>query len=101
MADNISIEHRSWNMSRIRNKDTKPELLVRSIIHRLRYRFTINAKNNKKLPGKPDIVLPKYRTVIFASWMLLARSCRLQGFQNTEDSLEMVAKENRGKYWAR
>ena len=52
-------------MSRIRGKDTKPELLVRSILHRLGYRFTVSGPNNKKLPGKPDIVLPKWGTVVF------------------------------------
>jgi DNA mismatch endonuclease (patch repair protein) len=54
-------EHRSWNMSRIRSKDTKPEIRLRSSLHRIGFRFR---KNDKKLPGKPDIVLPKYRTII-------------------------------------
>jgi len=62
MADRLSIEHRSWNMSRIRGKDTKPELLVRSLIHRMGYRFRLHVDG---LPGKPDIVLPRLRTVIF------------------------------------
>jgi DNA mismatch endonuclease, patch repair protein len=61
MADRITKEHRSWNMSRIRSKNTIPERIVRSLLHRLGYRFRLNVK---KLPGKPDIVLPKYRTVI-------------------------------------
>ena len=52
-------------MSRIRNRNTKPELVVRSLLHRLGYRFTINGPLNKKLPGRPDIVLPKHRTVVF------------------------------------
>ncbi|BDS05559.1 hypothetical protein NT6N_05990 [Oceaniferula spumae] len=65
MADIFSKEKRSWVMSQIRGKNTKPERLVRSLLHRQGYRFTINATNNKKLPGKPDIVLPKYHTVIF------------------------------------
>ena len=52
-------------MSRIRNKDTKPEIIVRSILHGEGLRFTVNGPKNKKLPGKPDIVLPKYKTVIF------------------------------------
>jgi len=60
--DRLSTEQRSWNMSRIRAKSTKPELIVRSILHRLGFRFRINRKD---LPGKPDIVLPKYKTVIF------------------------------------
>lgn len=67
MADLISREKRSWNMSRIRSKDTKPELIVRSIIHGAGFRFTVNGPLNKSLPGKPDIVLPKYKTVIFVN----------------------------------
>lgn len=65
MVDIVSEEQRSYNMSRIRSKHTKPELAVRSMLHRLGYRFTVNGPKNKQLPGKPDIVLPKYRTVIF------------------------------------
>lgn len=62
MADRISEEHRSWNMSRIRSRDTSPEKRVRSALHRAGYRFRLNVR---KLPGSPDIVLPKFRTVIF------------------------------------
>ena len=61
MADKLTPEHRSWNMSRIRGKDTKPELKVRSVLHRLGYRFRLHRKD---LPGTPDIVLPRYQTVI-------------------------------------
>lgn len=53
---------RSDNMSRIRSRDTKPEIKVRSLLHQLGYRFR---KNVSSLPGKPDIVLRKYRTVVF------------------------------------
>ncbi|MGB0414364.1 MAG: very short patch repair endonuclease [Coraliomargarita sp.] len=63
--DTVSEAQRAYNMSRIRSKDTKPELIVRSMLHRLGYRFTVNGPKNKQLPGKPDIVLPKYKTVIF------------------------------------
>ncbi|WLD14677.1 DNA mismatch endonuclease Vsr [Planctellipticum variicoloris] len=62
MVDRISKQHRSWNMSRIRSGDTKPELIVRSLLHRLGYRFRLHRKD---LPGSPDIVLPRYRTVVF------------------------------------
>ena len=65
MADRLTSEHRSWNMAQIRSKNTKPELAVRSLLHRAGYRFTVNGPKNKLLPGKPDIVLPKYKTVIF------------------------------------
>ncbi len=62
MVDTLSPEHRSWNMSRIRGRDTKPEKLVRSLLHRMGYRYRICRSD---LPGKPDIVLPRYRTAIF------------------------------------
>ncbi len=57
-----SPEKRSAVMSRIRSRDTKPELIVRSLLHRSGFRFSLRRKD---LPGKPDIVLAKYRTVIF------------------------------------
>ena len=57
-----SQEKRSQVMSKIRSKDTKPELLLRSALHQSGYRFRIHVK---ELPGYPDIVLPKYLTVIF------------------------------------
>jgi DNA mismatch endonuclease (patch repair protein) len=62
MADTVSKEQRSRNMSLIRSTETKPEAFVRSVLHRLGFRFR---KNVKTLPGKPDIVLPRYKTVIF------------------------------------
>lgn len=62
MADHLSKDKRSWNMSRIRSRHTKPELILRSLLHRSGFRFRINYN---KLPGSPDIVLPKYKTVIF------------------------------------
>ena len=62
MTDHLAKKKRSWNMSRIRSKNTIPEVKVRSILHSLGYRFRLHRKD---LPGKPDIVLPKYKTVIF------------------------------------
>jgi DNA mismatch endonuclease, patch repair protein len=62
MADNLTRDKRSWNMSRIRSTDTKPEIIVRSLLHHSGYRFSLKLKN---LPGKPDIVMPKYKLVIF------------------------------------
>ena len=55
-------EKRSRNMSAIRSKNTKPEIAVRKLLHSLGYRFRLHRKD---LPGSPDIVLPKYNTVIF------------------------------------
>ena len=60
--DKISPEQRSRNMAQIKGKNTKPEILVRSLLHRMGYRFRLH---DKKLPGKPDIILPKYKAVIF------------------------------------
>lgn len=64
MADVHSPETRSYNMSRIRGKGTKPEELVRKHLFSLGFRYR---KNDSSLPGKPDIVLPKYRTVVFVN----------------------------------
>ena len=64
MADTISKERRSWNMSRIRGADTKPEVLVRSWLFRDGFRFR---KNDRRLPGAPDVVLPRYKVVIFVN----------------------------------
>jgi DNA mismatch endonuclease (patch repair protein) len=64
MTDKLSKEKRSWNMSRIRSKDTKPEIKVRSILHRSSFRFRLHVK---ELPGKPDIVMPKFPKVIFVN----------------------------------
>lgn len=62
MADIVDKATRSRMMSGIRGKDTKPEIIVRKALHKAGYRFRLHRKD---LPGNPDIVLPKYRTVIF------------------------------------
>lgn len=62
MPDIISEERRSYNMSRIRSKDSKPELVVRRLSHSLGYRHRLYGK---KLPGKPDLVYPGRKKVIF------------------------------------
>lgn len=62
MADVHTPEQRSYNMSQIRSKNTKSEELVRKYLFSKGFRYR---KNDERLPGKPDIVLPKYRTVIF------------------------------------
>ncbi|WP_457571200.1 very short patch repair endonuclease [Desulfovulcanus sp.] len=60
--DRLTPEKRSWNMSRIRSGDTGPEKKVRSVLHRMGYRFRLHSRH---LPGKPDIVLPRFKTVVF------------------------------------
>ncbi|MFA4945542.1 MAG: very short patch repair endonuclease [Lentisphaeria bacterium] len=62
MTDTVSKEVRSRIMSRIRSKDTKPEKAVRSLLHRLGFRFRLHCR---KLPGTPDIVLKRHRTCVF------------------------------------
>jgi DNA mismatch endonuclease, patch repair protein len=62
MTDVHTPEQRSRNMAAIRGKDTKPEIIVRTALHALGYRFRLHRKD---LPGTPDIVLPKYKTAIF------------------------------------
>lgn len=62
MADVHDAETRSYNMSRIRSKDTKPEVIVRKILFAKGFRFRLHVKS---LPGKPDIVLRKYQTAVF------------------------------------
>lgn len=88
MADNLSSEDRRKNMSHIRNKNSKPEELVRKYLfaHGFRYR-----KNVAKLPGKPDIVLPKYRTVIFVN------GC----FWHKHDCPRFVWPTSNTEYWTK
>ena len=62
MADHLTPEKRSWNMSHIRSKDTSPEVMVRKYLFSQGFRYR---KNVSSLPGKPDIVLPKYHSIIF------------------------------------
>ena len=59
--DTLTPEKRSWNMSLVRSKNTKPERFVRSFLYRIGYRFRLHVK---KLPGTPDIVLSKYKIIV-------------------------------------
>lgn len=62
MADVHDKKTRSFNMSRIKSKNTKPEWIVRRFLHAAGFRYRLHERN---LPGKPDIVLPKYKTAVF------------------------------------
>lgn len=74
MSDNLKPEQRSYTMSRIRSSNTNPERTVRSIIHRLGYRYRLHRRD---LPGKPDIVLVSRRKIIFVHGCFWHRhSCR-------------------------
>jgi|SRR5690554_863652 len=88
MADVHSKEVRSYNMSQVKGKDTKPDLLVRRFLfsNGLRYRLY-----DKKLSGKPDIVLPKYKTVIFI------HGCFWHGHENCKYS---ALPKTRTQFWS-
>lgn len=86
MADNHSKEVRSMNMSRIRSTNSKPEEIVRKYLFAQGFRYR---KNVKKLPGCPDIVLPKYKTVIFVN------GC----FWHKHDCPRFVWPSSNQEYW--
>ncbi|MCC3270665.1 very short patch repair endonuclease [Arthrobacter gengyunqii] len=92
MADIVTVDQRSRNMSRIRSKNTKPELLVRRLLHAAGYRFRLHgAAGGKLLPGKPDLVFAARRKVIFVNgcfWHL--HSCRAG----------QHAPQNNSEFWA-
>ena len=73
MADRISRQRRSWNMSRIKSQDTKPELTVRKALHQGGYRYRIHYK----VDGKAGYSISKDKTGYFYTWVFLA-STRLQ-----------------------
>ncbi len=62
MTDVLTPEQRRFNMSRIRNRNTKPEMIVRSMVHQMGYRYRLHRKD---LPGKPDLVFSGRRKIIF------------------------------------
>lgn len=68
--DVLTPEQRHRNMSRIRGKDTKLEMLLRRGLHAAGLRYRLHARN---LPGRPDIVLPRHRAAVLVAWLLLAR----------------------------
>jgi DNA mismatch endonuclease, patch repair protein len=80
---------RSYNMSQIKSKDTKPEILVRKFLFSMGFRFKLH---DNKLPGKPDIILPKLRTVIFVN------GCFWHGHQNCN---YYVVPKTRTDFWVK
>jgi len=88
MVDRIPEERRSRNMSRIRGKDTKPELILRSALHKRGFRFRLHVST---LPGRPDIVLPKYNSVIFVNGCFWHRhpGCRQTTFPSSNKEFWM------------
>jgi DNA mismatch endonuclease, patch repair protein len=75
VADRISKVHRSWNMGRIKSRDTAPEIVVRSHLHRLGLRFRLH---DRKLKGRPDVVLKRWNTVVFVHGCFWHRHQRCQ-----------------------
>lgn len=64
MVDIVDVSTRSRMMAGIKGRNTKPEILIRKLLHKKGFRFRLHVKD---LPGKPDIVLPKYKAVIFVN----------------------------------
>lgn len=87
MADVHDVKTRSFNMSQIKGKNTKPEIVVRKFLFAKGYRYKLY---DKKLPGKPDIVLPKYRTIIFIN------GCFWHGHENCK---YFVIPKTRTDWW--
>jgi DNA mismatch endonuclease, patch repair protein len=87
MTDVHNKETRSYNMSRIKSKDTKPELMVRKFLFANGFRYRLHMKD---LPGKPDIVLPKYKTIIFV------HGCFWHGHK---DCKYFVVPKTRTEWW--
>lgn len=87
MTDVHEPEVRSYNMSQIKGKDTKPEIMVRKFLHSNGFRYRLQ---DKKLPGKPDIVLKKYKTVIFI------HGCFWHGHEHCK---YFVIPKTRTKWW--
>jgi DNA mismatch endonuclease (patch repair protein) len=84
MADNHTAEQRSANMRAVRGKDTAPEVLIRSMLHRLGYRFRLHRRD---LPGTPDIVLPSRRAAIFVNGCFWhGHMCRRGGLPTTNSA---------------
>ncbi len=87
MADVHSKETRSYNMSQIKSRNTKPEMLVKKFLHAHGFRYRLHVKD---LPGKPDLVLPKYKTVIFI------HGCFWHGHENCK---YFVVPKTRTEWW--
>ncbi len=77
-------------MSRIKNRDTKPELIVRSFLHRKGYRFRLHRKD---LPGKPDIVLPRFKKIIFVHGCFWHRHAGCRYAYNPKSRVEFWEKK--------
>lgn len=93
MKDRLSKARRSWNMSRITGKDTRPERIVRSLLHRMGFRFRLHAKG---LPGRPDIVLPRHKTVVFVHGCFWHRHRRCKNCTTPTNNRQFWVKKLEG-----
>ncbi len=93
MADTLTKARRSWNMSRIKGKDTGPERVVRSLLHRMGFRFRLHAKG---LPGRPDIVLPRHKTVVFVHGCFWHRHRRCKNCTTPTNNRQFWVKKLEG-----
>lgn len=83
MVDRLTSEQRRLNMSRVRGRDTKPEFVVRRLLHRLGFRYRLHSGD---LPGRPDIVLPKWKVVVFVNGCFWhGHGCRLFKWPTTRE----------------
>lgn len=87
MTDTVSKAKRSWNMQQIRSGNTKPEKIARTSLFKMGYRFRLHVRD---LPGKPDIVLPRYHTVIFVNGCFWHRHA---------NCIEASRPKSNSKYW--
>jgi len=83
--DSLTPEKRSWNMSRIRSTNTKTEKEVRSVLHKMGYRFRLNRND---IPGRPDIFLRKYNTAIFVHGCFWHRHQNCKYTYNSKSNVE-------------
>lgn len=90
MADVFTQNKRSEIMSKIRSRDTKPEILIRKFLHANGYRYRVNVRN---MPGHPDIVLPRYKSIIFV------HGCFWHGHEDTNCRFSRIPKTNI-LYWS-
>lgn len=93
MPERISVAQRSANMSRIRGKDTKPEMVVRRLLHRAGYRYRLHRRD---LPGTPDLVFPSRRKVLFVHGCFWhSHSCRAGQTRPANNAEFWAAKRER------
>jgi DNA mismatch endonuclease, patch repair protein len=97
MADSLTPEQRSANMSRIRGKNTKPELIVRRLLHAKGYRYRLHGSAaGAKLPGRPDLVFSGRRKVIFVNGCFWhAHSCKVGQHEPKSNTEFWQAKRSR------